>query len=224
MNKTEFMKKLAGLLKVLQEDEIRDILNEYEQHIDMKMENGLSEQEAIEDFGSVEELAADILAAYHVRTDNKKEAGKGFGVIGKVTNGSKKACSNAGGMLKRMGNSTGSFCKRVYEKLKYWCKKPFVWIGRLLNRKGKSDMEEKISGKKKRGIIEQIFHICMKCIYAMLFAMTGLTGIFVLFGVGLLAVMIVLGYPVLGIFLGMVGMSMALLSVLFFSGIMMRRR
>lgn len=224
MNKTEFMKKLAGLLKVLQEDEIRDILSEYEQHIDMKMESGLSEKEAIEDFGSVEELAADILSAYHVRVDSKKEAGKGFEVIGKVTNGSKKACSNAGSMLKKMGNSAGSFCKRAWDKLKYWCKKPFVFMDDFLNRKGKNNMDEKASGESKRGIIGQFFHICMKCIFAMLFALTGFTGIFAVLGVGFLAVMIVLGYPVLGIFLGMLGMTMALAAFLFFSGIMMRRK
>ena len=57
MNKSEFLKRLAALLHILQEDEVKDILDEYEQHIDMKMEGGMSEHDAIRDFGSVEELA-----------------------------------------------------------------------------------------------------------------------------------------------------------------------
>ena len=50
-------------------DRLRDILSEYEQHIDMKVKSGLSEEEAIADFGSLPELTAEILEAYHVRAD-----------------------------------------------------------------------------------------------------------------------------------------------------------
>lgn len=69
MDKKAFLAELAQALSVLQEEELRDILDEYEQHIDMKVENGLTEQEAIEDFGSLTELTAEILEAYHVRAD-----------------------------------------------------------------------------------------------------------------------------------------------------------
>ena len=51
MNKTEFLDELKNCLAVLEEKEQRDILEEYTQHIDMKMERGLSEEEAIGDFG-----------------------------------------------------------------------------------------------------------------------------------------------------------------------------
>ena len=51
MDKQGFLSRLEQSLSVLQEDELRDILNEYEQHIDMKMEKGLTEEEAIADFG-----------------------------------------------------------------------------------------------------------------------------------------------------------------------------
>ena len=69
MNKTEFLDELKNCLAVLEEKEQRDILEEYTQHIDIKMERGLSEEEAIGDFGDLGQLAAEILEAYHVNPD-----------------------------------------------------------------------------------------------------------------------------------------------------------
>lgn len=69
MNKTEFLDELKMCLAVLEEKEQQDILEEYTQHIDMKMERGLSEEEAIGDFGDLAQLAAEILEAYHVNPD-----------------------------------------------------------------------------------------------------------------------------------------------------------
>ena len=60
MDKKTFISELRQALSVLQEDELEDIVSEYEQHIDMKLKNGLTEEEAIADFGSLNELAADI--------------------------------------------------------------------------------------------------------------------------------------------------------------------
>ena len=56
MDKIEFLSKLEQSLSVLEEEELRDIISEYEQHIDMKTQTGLTEEEAIEDFGSFQEL------------------------------------------------------------------------------------------------------------------------------------------------------------------------
>ncbi len=69
MNKKEFLSALRETLAVLKEEELRDIIDEYEQHIDMKVANGLSEEEAIADFGDYKELTSELLEAYHVRAD-----------------------------------------------------------------------------------------------------------------------------------------------------------
>ena len=66
MDKDEFLKELQSYLSVLEEGEQADILEEYAQHIDMKISAGLSEAEAVRYFGNVRELAARILEAYHV--------------------------------------------------------------------------------------------------------------------------------------------------------------
>lgn len=80
MDKREFLSALEQSLSVLQEDELRDIVDEYEQHIDIKVEKGLTEAEAIADFGEFSQLTAEILEAYHVRADyaadEKKDRGK----------------------------------------------------------------------------------------------------------------------------------------------------
>jgi len=78
MDKNTFLKELERSLSVLQEDEIRDIISEYEQHIDMKVQNGQTEEQAIADFGSLSELTADILEAYHVRADYAEKKEKRF--------------------------------------------------------------------------------------------------------------------------------------------------
>ena len=92
MNKEKFLQELRGYLQVLEDQEQEDILEEYSQHIDMKLQKGLSEEEAIRDFGSMKELAAEILEAYHVKpgfrqrnmtvpfslTKKERESGKFF--------------------------------------------------------------------------------------------------------------------------------------------------
>ena len=66
MNKTEFLAALEARLRVLDKREINDIIDEYAQHIDMKLASGMAEADAIGDFGSLDELAAEILTAYHI--------------------------------------------------------------------------------------------------------------------------------------------------------------
>ena len=72
MKKIEFLKELEERLVVLNEKERLDILEEYEQHIDMKIAGGMREDEAIEDFGNLKELVDDILDAYRVNLKYNK--------------------------------------------------------------------------------------------------------------------------------------------------------
>lgn len=73
MNKKTFLEELRSSLSVLQETELNDIMDEYERHIDMKVQSGLTEEEAIAEFGNRKELTAEILEAYHVRADYETE-------------------------------------------------------------------------------------------------------------------------------------------------------
>ena len=55
MTKDEFLRLLDRKLDVINERERRDIIDEYRTHIEMKMKEGKSEEEAIEDFGNIDD-------------------------------------------------------------------------------------------------------------------------------------------------------------------------
>ncbi|NLC33845.1 MAG: hypothetical protein GX760_01105 [Erysipelothrix sp.] len=66
MNKIKFEQYLREHLSVLQHSEIDEIVQEYLQHIDLKVLEGVSEEEAIKQFGDLNELIDEILAAYKI--------------------------------------------------------------------------------------------------------------------------------------------------------------
>ena len=66
MNKKSFIKKLKNNLSILEESEVNDIIEEYSNNIDEKIKNGKSEEEAIKDFGDIDELSKEILKTYKI--------------------------------------------------------------------------------------------------------------------------------------------------------------
>lgn len=160
MDKKTFLLNLRQSLSVLKEEELQDIVSEYEQHIDMKVENGLTEEEAIADFGSMTELTAEILEAYHVRADyagavsgRRMKADRGFGNISlqSVSNLEEKSrISEAAGKVKeavtRWGkllgagfSAAGTIVKRGFIWGKRQISRPFLWIWGMLRRGEESD-------------------------------------------------------------------------------------
>lgn len=73
MNKEEFIKKLKKRLEMLEDREIEDIIDEYEGYISEKVSTGLTEEEAVKDLGDFEEIVADLLAAYKVKSKPASE-------------------------------------------------------------------------------------------------------------------------------------------------------
>ena len=47
MNKKDFLNKLREKIKILNNDEVEDIINEYSEHIDEKVKSGVSESNII---------------------------------------------------------------------------------------------------------------------------------------------------------------------------------
>lgn len=62
MNKTEFVLSLTKKLNGLPFEEIEDRINFYLESIDDRMEEGLSEEEAVAAVGTVDDIAAEILS------------------------------------------------------------------------------------------------------------------------------------------------------------------
>ncbi len=73
MNKKEFVKDLTKKLQVLEENEIKDIIDEYSGIIDEKVKHGKKEEEAVKDFGNISELAEEILSAYKINPNYKRD-------------------------------------------------------------------------------------------------------------------------------------------------------
>lgn len=67
MNKEEFIKKLRKKLEILDDNEIEDIVSEYEGYIEEKVNRGLTEEEAVSELGDFNEIVSDLLAAYKVK-------------------------------------------------------------------------------------------------------------------------------------------------------------
>lgn len=70
MNKESFLSLLKLKLSNLEESEIKDIIDEYSDYIDQKVQDGLSEEEAVASFGDINELVKDINQAYHINQDD----------------------------------------------------------------------------------------------------------------------------------------------------------
>ncbi|MCI8394297.1 MAG: dicarboxylate/amino acid:cation symporter [Bacilli bacterium] len=71
MNLEEFIKKLREKLAILEEKEIEDIIEEYTGYIEEKVQNGKTE-EAIADFGDMDELVTELLKAYKINVEKNK--------------------------------------------------------------------------------------------------------------------------------------------------------
>lgn len=128
MSKEEFLHILREKLSILDEKEMEDILNEYEQHIDMKTAGAMTEEEAIEDFGNLDELAADILEAYHVRSDYAKE---GAAPGGQTAERLKEGLTRTAAKLKDVFGRFGSWCRSGWESFEaFWRRISEKYFGR----------------------------------------------------------------------------------------------
>lgn len=67
MDKMTFLVELQRSIAMLDDAEQKDIVDEYAQHIDMKVSGGMTEAEAIADFGDFDDLVREVLGAYHVK-------------------------------------------------------------------------------------------------------------------------------------------------------------
>lgn len=69
MNKKEFLQALENKLSVLDKEEKQDIIAEYTDTINEKIKQGQTEEEAVKDFGDIDDLAKEILKAYKINPD-----------------------------------------------------------------------------------------------------------------------------------------------------------
>ena len=73
MNKSEFLKKLAEKLSGLSDFDAQERINFYSEMIDDKIEEGLSEEEAIASIGSADTIASEVLEEMVIEEMTKDE-------------------------------------------------------------------------------------------------------------------------------------------------------
>lgn len=79
MKKEEFLDKLREKISILKKEEQDDIINEYREHIEEKLKKKEKEEKIIEELGSVDEIAKEILDAYKINEEyTTKNAGAKF--------------------------------------------------------------------------------------------------------------------------------------------------
>lgn len=225
MTKVEFLKQMERRLQVLNQEERNEILEEYAQHLELKMASGLKEEEAIRHFGDVDVLADEILDAYHVNLNYKKESRKiQIGAVGeKVSSGAGTLWQKLKAVLRDITKSAKDLfeklkdcCKRKgepellledgegikYSKTKWsWKKISLLW---LPTRAGREQDGRMLAGIQKvcRGIIEggmRLLACCWRLSVLGFLIPVVFCIFFTLILLGALIVIVLLGYPLLGV-------------------------
>lgn len=73
MSKKKFLDSLKNKLTILEKNEVNNIIAEYSNYIDEKMENGQTEQEAVASFGNIDLLVTEILKSYKINVKQNKD-------------------------------------------------------------------------------------------------------------------------------------------------------
>lgn len=243
MNKTEFLKELENRIRVLEKTEIKDILAEYSQHIDMKMKSGLSEADAIKDFGGIDDLAAEILEAYHVNPEyetesvqgvqetpastEKKKAVKGF--FTSLGSGVKKAIVAVGRGCKWIWKhfigifiALGAFIKGFFSKKEKIEKDDEEEQNNLIKEQKTKSKEAKRLNRAKKAkkikgrcgkMIAWLLFACLAVLVVLCLIPVAIAALASIFGLGVSVVLLVQGYPIIGILIGCLGLAVMSVSL-----------
>lgn len=222
MTKVEFLKHLEKLLHVLNEKERTDILNEYTQHIDFKMESSrLSEEAAIKDFGDINELACEILDAYNVNPNYKKMA------ITKFSFSWKKLWLDTSNIFKHMREIYKKICSsinsrrdKIMNKIKLAIKAISKDSSVNLEKKKEErpKMEVKAGFKVFRDYITQVLYFLWKMFVVICLLPVVVWEFILVIGFGIFVVLAFIGYPVIGFTLIIVGLLMCTTAVIWLVG------
>lgn len=127
MNKEEFITQLKQSISILADSEQQYFVEEYTQHIDMKMSQGMSEEDAVKEMGPVEELSKEILESYHVKinaleeqkaksVDYKKFFGKIKGQADKIYAKIAAGCKKTGLGIKKFLSALTGICLKPFKR------------------------------------------------------------------------------------------------------------
>lgn len=234
MKKQEFLDELGKRIGMLEDSEQQDILAEYAQHIDLRISSGLSEEDAIRDFGNFDQLVSEILGAYHVKPDFLKETAPDT----TSPRFSAASFSSVGGKvwqkLKAAGTAVKNFFIRSGRRIRNWFCHAAVKVKGWFSKKtsGSSDhpvpVREKAHGSRLaafgsflRRMMNQLGRLCMImlrlgwnfCLLLCSAPFLIMTLALVLM-IGMFIILLLQGYPFLGIVLCTLGGIVSCIAVL----------
>jgi len=221
MNKESFLEELRGHLQILEEQEQQDILEEYSQHIDMKIQKGLSEEEAIRDFGPMKELAAEILEAYHVKPGYEGAAPqkKALDLTRLKVQGGGKAIRRTGGFVKEKLKALGRGIKKAGQWTAGRCRAFAAWLTKPF-RKKKETIEPEAERRKKvtagrlfgaaghgiaaawralLALCRWCLRLCWNLFWLFLSVSAGCLTLLMIFCFGAAVILLPQGYPLVGV-------------------------
>ena len=240
MDKKTFLEELRKSLRVLKDEEVQDIISEHEQHIDLKVEKGLTVKQAIDDFGNVKILAAEILEGYHVKTEFDFMQENTVPKPNLVSNGQEIAKTS----VKTLFAWINMIWRGIFNSFR-WCGKvmmsPLIWLKSKMSCKEREhdDVIDPFKHyshfknwlvQKMKGFGSMIFRllgqlvnmslwcvrICWNCFVTGAALSIGVFGLVCLFAVGIFAVLLFQGYPVIGVTIGCLGLVVCMFAVTVF--------
>ena len=116
MNKQEFLDELRTRIQILEDIEQQDILAEYAQHIDLRTAAGLTEEEAIRDFGDPAQLASEILEAYHVDPSRLRSHPSASEWLSRSSGRLRQAAVRVGASFHRAGRGLAAGMRRMWQR------------------------------------------------------------------------------------------------------------
>ena len=227
-NKAWFLKELQSRIAVLEDAEQQDILAEYAQHIDLRVAGGLTEEEAIQDFGDLDQLAAEILEAYHVKPAFRSPmAGVKVVSVPDPRPVLKRGCAGAAALVRRLGGALGRLLRRIGLGAAALVRTCRLGLKGLFSRKdsaapeaGSSAAEETLVSPERTASIRQpaekrhvplrqagrglvrFFRALGRLLWNLVLLLCAVpfagVGLFCLVGLGLIVVLLFQGYPLAG--------------------------
>lgn len=239
MNKQDFLQELQSRIRILEEAEQQDILAEYAQHIDLRMAGGLSEEEAIQDFGDPGELAAEILEAYHVDPSRltppaqPKQAAQAL----------RQSAAGVRDRICRLGHSFSEGLCRFGRGFAAWWRRRGQQLKSLVHRthrpkdtnKEASSMSHaphshavllriKQAGRWLGRLLAALAHLAWNLLMLVVILPFAGAGLLALLCIGLLAVLLIQGYPLAGPLLCGIGFVLCCAALVGLGATLFRRR
>ena len=222
MNKQEFLNELQSRIRILEEAEQQDILAEYAQHIDLRTAAGLSEEEAIRDFGDLEELAAEILEAYHV--DPSRVDAPSPQPLAGVSSGLKRTAGRCRLCFHRLGGGIRGLAVRIAARWSRFSQRLHGLRRTPTSRPADAADTGKASSRTSRlrliragaarsirrlgRLFRELARLAWNLLLLLIALLFAAAGVLAILSIGVLAVLLVQGYPLAGPLLCCLGLAL----------------